>query len=131
MCHVLNLCMNVVNDIQQSVLVASNLRVVLLCGCPAIKELAHGHDNPVVRAIALQHEQNVRHLHKPHAQHAGADAPRALGCARCLTCLTLRSDMLLHMLVIPSAAPAFATHTARVHTQAAHSMHGVDAYSDE
>jgi hypothetical protein len=68
MCHVLNLCMNVVNDIQQSVLVASNLRVVLLCGCPAIKELAHGHDNPVVRAIALQHEQNVRHLHKPHAQ---------------------------------------------------------------
>jgi hypothetical protein len=66
--HPLNLCMNVVNDIQQSVLVASNLRVVLLCGCPAIKQLAHGHDNLVVRAIALQHEQHVRHLDKAQTQ---------------------------------------------------------------
>ncbi len=52
----------------QAVLVAARLRVLLLCGSPAFQQLPHGPDYRVVRALSLQDEHCVRHVHKAHAQ---------------------------------------------------------------
>jgi hypothetical protein len=57
-----------VNRIQQSMLIASNLSALLLSGSPSFQQLAHGSDDLVVRALALQYEQRMRYLHIAHAQ---------------------------------------------------------------
>ena len=60
--------MKVVDSIQQSMLIASLPRVMLLSLSPAFEQLAAGLENPVARAIALQDAQRVRRSHKVHAQ---------------------------------------------------------------
>jgi hypothetical protein len=64
----LNLRVQIVDNIQQSMLIAPNPSVLLLCVSPTFEQLPHGHHHPAVRAIALQDTQRVRRLHKAHAQ---------------------------------------------------------------
>jgi hypothetical protein len=51
--HLLDLSVSFEGNSQQSMLIAPNSSVLLLCVCPAFEQLAHGEHNPAVRAIAL------------------------------------------------------------------------------